>query len=83
MSAATPEIVLLIGLFGVLLLDLWTSENNRVITHGLSIVVMLAAAGALALLVALPLLPPLPPEHAASKKAENKVAVKRCFLNII
>jgi len=46
LSAATPEIVLLIGLFGVLLLDLWLSDNNRFITHGLSIVVMLAAAGA-------------------------------------
>ena len=46
LSAATPEIVLLIGLFGVLLLDLWTSENNRFITHWLSIIVMLAAAGA-------------------------------------
>ena len=46
LSAATPEIVLLVGLFGVLLLDLWLSDNNRFITHGLSIVVMLAAAGA-------------------------------------
>ena len=46
LSAATPEIVLLIGLFGVLLLDLWLSDNNRFITHGLSIVAMLAAAGA-------------------------------------
>ena len=46
LSAATPEIVLLVGLFGVLLLDLWISDSNRFITHGLSIVVMLAAAGA-------------------------------------
>jgi len=46
LSAATPEIVLLIGLFGVLLLDLWISDSNRFITHGLSIVAMLAAAGA-------------------------------------
>ena len=46
LSAATPEIVLLIGLFGVLLLDLWTSDENRFITHGLSIVAMLAASGA-------------------------------------
>ncbi len=46
LSAATPEIVLLIGLFGVLLLDLWISDENRFITHGLSIVAMLAASGA-------------------------------------
>ena len=45
LSAATPEIVLLIGLFGVLLLDLWLSDNNRFITHGLSIVVDAGSGG--------------------------------------
>lgn len=43
-AAATPEIVLLIGLFAVLLADLWTSDKNRYITHFLSIGVLLAAA---------------------------------------
>ncbi|XXQ67880.1 NADH-quinone oxidoreductase subunit NuoN [Neisseriaceae bacterium B1] len=44
LTAATPEIVLLIALFGVLLADLWTSDENRYITHYLSIGAMLAAA---------------------------------------
>ncbi|SSY70235.1 NADH-quinone oxidoreductase subunit NuoN [Alysiella crassa] len=43
-AAATPEIVLLTGLFAVLLADLWTSEKNRYITHVLSTIVLLAAA---------------------------------------
>lgn len=42
-AAATPEIVLLTGLFAVLLADLWTSDENRYITHYLSIGVMLSA----------------------------------------
>ncbi len=42
--AATPEIVLLIGLFGVLLADLWTSDEHRYITHYLSIGTMLVTA---------------------------------------
>ena len=44
LSAAAPEIVLLCALFGVLLADLWTSDENRYITHYLSIGSMLAAA---------------------------------------
>lgn len=44
LTAATPEIVLLIGLFYVLLTDLWTSDKNRYITHWLSIGVLMAAA---------------------------------------
>ena len=44
LSAAAPEIVLLCALFGVLLVDLWTSDENRYITHYLSIGSMLAAA---------------------------------------
>ena len=44
LSAAAPEIVLLCALFGVLLADLWTSDENRYITHYLSIASMLAAA---------------------------------------
>lgn len=44
LAVATPEIVLLIALFGVLLADLWTSDENRYITHYLSIGAMLAAA---------------------------------------
>ena len=44
LSAATPEIVLLCALFAVLLADLWTSDENRYITHYLSIGSMLAAA---------------------------------------
>ena len=43
LSAAAPEIVLLCALFGVLLVDLWTSDENRYITHFLSIGAMLAA----------------------------------------
>ncbi|QMT32037.1 NADH-quinone oxidoreductase subunit NuoN [Alysiella filiformis] len=43
-AAATPEIVLLCALFAVLLADLWTSDENRYITHYLSIGAMLAAA---------------------------------------
>ena len=44
LSAAAPEIVLLCALFAVLLADLWTSDENRYITHYLSIGSMLAAA---------------------------------------
>lgn len=44
LSAAAPEIVLLCALFGVLLADLWTSDENRYITHYLSIGSMLVAA---------------------------------------
>ena len=44
LSAAAPEIVLLCALFGVLLADLWTSDENRYITHYLSIGSMLAVA---------------------------------------
>lgn len=44
LAAATPEIVLLCALFAVLLADLWTSDENRYITHYLSIGAMLAAA---------------------------------------
>ena len=44
LSAAAPEIVLLCALCGVLLADLWTSDENRYITHYLSIGSMLAAA---------------------------------------
>ena len=44
LSAAAPEIVLLCALFGVLLADLWTSDENRYITHYLSIGSMLAAS---------------------------------------
>lgn len=44
LSVAMPEIVLLIALFGVLLIDLWTSDENRYITHYLSVGAMLAAA---------------------------------------
>lgn len=44
LSVAAPEIVLLCALFGVLLVDLWTSDENRYITHYLSIGAMLAAA---------------------------------------
>lgn len=43
LSAAAPEIVLLCALFAVLLADLWTSDENRYITHYLSIGSMLAA----------------------------------------
>ncbi|MDO5356388.1 MAG: NADH-quinone oxidoreductase subunit NuoN [Conchiformibius sp.] len=43
LTAATPEIVLLSALFGVLLADLWTSDKNRYITHWLSIGALLAA----------------------------------------
>lgn len=43
LSAATPEIVLLCGLFAVLLADLWTSDKNRYITHVLSIIVLMVA----------------------------------------
>lgn len=42
-SAAAPEIILLVALFGVLLMDLWTSDENRYITHYLSIGAMLLA----------------------------------------
>lgn len=44
LTAATPEIMLLVGLFSVLLADLWTSDKNRYITHFLSIGVLLTAA---------------------------------------
>ena len=44
LSAAAPEIVLLCALFAVLLADLWTSDENRYITHFMSIGSMLAAA---------------------------------------
>ncbi len=43
--AAAPEIVLLIALFGVLLIDLWTSDENRITTHWLAVLSMLAASG--------------------------------------
>lgn len=42
-SVATPEIVLLTALFGVLLADLWTRDENRYITHYLSVVAMFSA----------------------------------------
>lgn len=41
---ATPEIVLICAMFGVLLADLWTSDDNRYITHYLSIGAVLLAA---------------------------------------
>ena len=41
---ATPEILLLTALFAVLLVDLWTSDENRYITHWLSIGALLVAA---------------------------------------
>ena len=44
LSAATPEIVLLTGLFAVLLADLWIKDEDRYITHYLSIITMIAAA---------------------------------------
>lgn len=44
LSAATPEIILLTGLFIVLLVDLWTNDKNRYITHVLSIIVLMAAS---------------------------------------
>lgn len=43
LSAAAPEIVLLTALFAVLLVDLWTSDKNRYITHCLAIVSLFAA----------------------------------------
>lgn len=44
LSVVLPEIVLLTTLFGVLLLDLWTSDDKRYITHVLSIGALLVAA---------------------------------------
>lgn len=41
---AMPEILLLTALFAVLLVDLWTSDENRYITHWLSIGALLVAA---------------------------------------
>lgn len=41
---ATPEILLLTALFVVLLVDLWTSDENRYITHYLSIGALLLTA---------------------------------------
>ena len=41
---AAPEIVLLCGLFSVLLVDLWLNDEQRYISHFLSIGVMVAAA---------------------------------------
>lgn len=41
---ALPELVLLTALFAVLLLDLWTRDENRYITSVLSIVALLLAA---------------------------------------
>lgn len=43
LSAAAPEIVLLTALFAVLLVDLWTSDKNRYITHCLAIVSLFVA----------------------------------------
>lgn len=57
LSAATPEIVLLTGLFAVLLADLWTSDKNRYITHVLSIMVLMAATvGQLAVWSSVPMM---------------------------
>lgn len=57
LSAATPEIVLLTGLFAVLLADLWIKDEDRYITHYLSIITMIAAAfGQLAVWSAEPVL---------------------------
>ncbi|WP_038314446.1 NADH-quinone oxidoreductase subunit NuoN [Kingella kingae] len=57
LSAATPEIVLLTGLFVVLLADLWVKDEDRYITHYLSIITMIAAAfGQLAVWSAEPVL---------------------------
>ena len=57
LSAATPEIVLLTGLFAVLLADLWVKDEDRYITHYLSIITMIAAAfGQLAVWSAEPVL---------------------------
>lgn len=44
LAVALPEIVLLCAMFGVLLFDLWTSDENRYITHYLSIAAVLLAA---------------------------------------
>lgn len=43
---AMPEIVLLSALGIVLLVDLWTSDKNRYITHVLSLIALVAAAAA-------------------------------------
>lgn len=41
---ALPEMVLLVALFGVLLVDLWLSDEHRYITHYLSVLSLLVAA---------------------------------------
>ncbi len=43
-GVAAPEIVLLTALFAILLADLWISDENRYMTHYLSVLAMLAAA---------------------------------------
>lgn len=43
---AAPEIILICAMFGVLLADLWTDDDNRYITHYLSIGAVLLAAAA-------------------------------------
>lgn len=44
LSVAMPEIVLLVALFGVLLIDLWISDEQRYITHYLSVISLLVVA---------------------------------------
>ena len=44
LSVAMPEIVLLVALFGIVLADLWIKDEDRYITHYLSIGAMFAAA---------------------------------------
>ncbi|MEN1940672.1 NADH-quinone oxidoreductase subunit NuoN [Luteimonas sp. MJ174] len=39
-----PELVVVIGAFALLMLDLFIGERRRVVTHGLAVVVLLAAA---------------------------------------
>ncbi|WP_107689021.1 NADH-quinone oxidoreductase subunit NuoN [Neisseria wadsworthii] len=46
LNIAMPEIVLLSALFIVLLADLWISDANRKITHYLSLLTLVLAAGA-------------------------------------
>lgn len=43
LSVAMPEIVLLVALFSVLLMDLWTRDEHRYITHWLSVGAMFLA----------------------------------------
>jgi NADH-quinone oxidoreductase subunit N len=44
-----PEIVVVIGAFALLMLDLFMGERRRVVTHGVAVAVVLAAAAMIAL----------------------------------